>query len=92
MPLRAKIRGDVPPDGERDLPGELGTAALLFPAMLIRMRTGFGPFLLIDVPVFLLGTVSVYLYYCCRRASWVASTAACCARFRASSSWTPGLR
>ena len=31
--------------------------------MLIRLRTGFGGFLLLDVPVFLCGTLSVYAYY-----------------------------
>ena len=63
VPLRAKIEATFHLTANVNYPANLALAALLFPAMLIRMRTGFGPFLLIDVPVFLLGTGSVYLYY-----------------------------
>ena len=63
VPLRVKIEATFHLTANINYPLNLALAALIFPAMLIRMRTGFDEFLLIDVPVFLLGTLSVYTYY-----------------------------
>ena len=63
VPLRAKIEASFHLTANINYPLNLALAALIFPAMLIRMRTGFDRFLVIDVPVFLCGTLSVYAYY-----------------------------
>ncbi len=62
-PLRVKVEATFHLTANINYPLNLALAALIFPAMMIRMRTGFGGFLLFDVPVFLCGTLSVYVYY-----------------------------
>ena len=62
-PLRAKIEATFHLTANVNYPLNLALAVLIFPAMVLRMRTGFAGFLLLDVPVFLCGTLSVYAYY-----------------------------
>ena len=62
-PLRAKVEATFHLTANVNYPLNLALAVLIFPAMLMRMRTGFGGFLMLDVPVFLCGTLSVYAYY-----------------------------
>ena len=62
-PLRAKVEGTFHLTSNINYPLNLALAVLIFPAMLIRMRVGFGEFLAFDAPVFLCGTLSVYAYY-----------------------------
>ncbi len=62
-PLRAKIEATFHLTSNINYPLNLALAALLFPAMILRTRTGFVGFLALDVPVFLCGTLSVYAYY-----------------------------
>ena len=61
--LKAKVEATFHLTANINYPLSLILATLLFPAMLIRMRTGFQPFLFVDVPLFLCGTGSVCFYY-----------------------------
>jgi len=63
VPLRAKIEATFHLTANFNYPLNLILSVLIFPAMLIRMKTGFEGFLVIDLPVFLCGTLSVYAYY-----------------------------
>ncbi|MFQ5742679.1 MAG: cellulose synthase family protein [Acidobacteriota bacterium] len=63
VPMRAKIEATFHLTANISYPLNLCLAALIFPAMLVRLRTGFEQFLVLDVPVFLCGTGSVCLYY-----------------------------
>jgi cellulose synthase/poly-beta-1,6-N-acetylglucosamine synthase-like glycosyltransferase len=63
VPLRAKIEATFHLTANVNYPLNLVLSVLIFPAMVIRMQTGFNGFLLLDVPVFLCGTLSVYTYY-----------------------------
>jgi len=62
-PLSAKVEATFHLTSNVNYPLNLALAVLIFPAMVIRMRTGFFDFLAFDVPVFLCGTLSVYAYY-----------------------------
>ena len=63
VPLRAKIEATFHLTANFNYPLNLILSVLIFPAMLIRMKTGFEGFLVLDLPVFLCGTLSVYAYY-----------------------------
>ncbi|MBE21292.1 MAG: glycosyl transferase family 2 [Acidobacteria bacterium] len=63
VPLRAKIEATFHLTANFNYPLNLILSVLIFPAMLIRMKTGFEGFLVLDLPVFLCGTLSVYVYY-----------------------------
>ena len=63
VPLRAKVEATFHLTSNLNYPLNLALAVLIFPAMIMRTRTGFADFLAWDVPVFLCGTLSVYAYY-----------------------------
>jgi cellulose synthase/poly-beta-1,6-N-acetylglucosamine synthase-like glycosyltransferase len=63
VPFLVKVEATFHLTANINYPLNLALAILIFPAMTIRMRTGFGGFLLFDAPVFLCGTLSVYAYY-----------------------------
>jgi cellulose synthase/poly-beta-1,6-N-acetylglucosamine synthase-like glycosyltransferase len=63
VPLRAKIEATFHLTANVNYPLNVLLAALIMPAMMVRFRVGYVPFLVLDVPIFLLGTGSVCLYY-----------------------------
>jgi len=63
VPLRAKIEATFHLTANINYPLNLVLAALIVPAMTIRFRDGFAPFLILDVPIFFIATGSVCLYY-----------------------------
>ena len=63
IPLPAKVEATFHLTANINYPLNLVLAALIVPAMILRLQFGSGSFLLLDVPVFLIGTGSVCLYY-----------------------------
>jgi cellulose synthase/poly-beta-1,6-N-acetylglucosamine synthase-like glycosyltransferase len=63
VPVRAKVEATFHLTANINYPLNLLLAALIVPAMMVRLRTGSFSFLLLDVPIFLLGTGSVCIYY-----------------------------
>jgi len=63
VPLRAKVEATFHLTANINYPLNLLLAVLIVPAMMVRLRSGSTSFLLLDAPVFLLGTGSVCLYY-----------------------------
>ena len=55
VPLRAKIEATFHLTANINYPLNLVLAALIVPAMLVRFRDGFAPFLILDVPIFFIG-------------------------------------
>jgi len=63
VPLRAKVEATFHLTANINYPLNLVLAALIVPAMMVRLRAGSASFLLLDVPIFLIGTGSICLYY-----------------------------
>lgn len=62
-PLKAKVEATFHLTANVNYPLNLALALLVFPALLVRLRAGWGLFLAVDLPIFLVGTGSVCLYY-----------------------------
>jgi cellulose synthase/poly-beta-1,6-N-acetylglucosamine synthase-like glycosyltransferase len=63
VPLPVKVEATFHLTANVNYPLNLLLAAFIVPAMMVRLRAGSASFLLFDVPVFLIGTGSVCLYY-----------------------------
>lgn len=60
---RAKIEATFHLTANVSYPLNLALAVLVFPAVLVRLQADWGLFFMVDVPIFLVGTGSVCLYY-----------------------------